>query len=165
MLTSPPAFLVELEDLTGDTLPDPVRRHLPAFKSIADWARGYLCHEHGELGRSGAVCPYTQLSMEKGLFYMTVIGSDPGEIRESVEIRCHFHVPLSRARMGRLYTTREDTARALRYALDHADPPHLAIETYTWPILTKNPNTLVQGIVREFRWVMEQMGVTAASPR
>lgn len=95
-------------------------------------------------------------------------GRDLDALRQRVvdvatEIRCHFHVPLSRARMGRLYTTRDDTAKALAYALAHRDPPHLAIETYTWPILTRNrrkadrDRELVRGIAREFRWTLARM--------
>lgn len=55
------------------------------------------------------------------------------EIAGIEELRVHFHVPLSRARLGRLRTTRAATAAALRHALAHRRPPHLVIETYTWP--------------------------------
>jgi hypothetical protein len=55
------------------------------------------------------------------------------ELAEIEELRVHFHVPLSRARLGRLPTTRTATAAALRHALAHRAPPQLVIETYTWP--------------------------------
>ncbi|MFQ5653741.1 MAG: metabolite traffic protein EboE [Planctomycetota bacterium] len=91
-------------------------------------------------------------------------GRDLGALRraplaELEELRVHFHVPLSRARIGRLHTTRTATARALAHALRHPRPPHLVIETYTWPILAsrRGPEALTAGIVREFRWVLGEI--------
>ncbi|MFN0057610.1 MAG: metabolite traffic protein EboE [Planctomycetota bacterium] len=88
-------------------------------------------------------------------------GRDLGELnsaraRALEEVRVHFHVPLSAARVGRLQTTRADTARALNYALSLREPPHLVIETYTWPLLARNggAQALVHGITREYRWVL-----------
>lgn len=77
-------------------------------------------------------------------------------LRDAQEVRCHFHVPLSRSRLGRLRTTRDDTALALKHALRHPQPPHLVIETYTWPILARRDaqEFLASNIVREFRWVL-----------
>ena len=76
------------------------------------------------------------------------------------EVRCHFHVPLSAQHIGTLSTTREDTSRALQHALNHEDPPQLAIETYTWPLLIganhEQPN-LADGIVAEYAWVLDQV--------
>ncbi|HIA27584.1 MAG TPA: hypothetical protein EYN79_05620 [Planctomycetes bacterium] len=82
------------------------------------------------------------------------------------EVRTHFHVPLSRARLGRLPTTREDTSAAIGHYLRHRDPPQLAIETYTWPILVakrglgaaERQRHLISGIAAEFRWVLAQLG-------
>lgn len=81
------------------------------------------------------------------------------DLEDAREVRCHFHVPLSRSRMGRLHTTRPETAQALAYALSHPDPPHLVVETYTWPLLDGGEgSSLVQGITRELRWVLDQIG-------
>lgn len=89
-----------------------------------------------------------------------------GSLEELEEVRVHFHVPLSRARLGSLRTTRREAAAALEHALRHSDPPHLVIETYTWPYFTKKAGSrrearqaLVDGIVKEFRWVTEEMGL------
>lgn len=84
---------------------------------------------------------------------LSTLGSTP--LDDVDEIRCHFHVPLSSQRIGRLETTRGDTERALRFALRHRCPPTLVIETYTWPLLVSSPsaNEQVRGIAREFRWV------------
>jgi len=59
--------------------------------------------------------------------------SSAAELSGIEELRVHFHVPLSRARLGSLRTTRAATAAALRHALAHRAPPQLVIETYTWP--------------------------------
>ena len=81
------------------------------------------------------------------------------------ELRVHFHVPLSRARLGGLRTTRKETAAALAHALKHRRPPHLVIETYTWPYFAKKAGgkdaarkALVDGICQEFRWVLGEIG-------
>ncbi len=82
-----------------------------------------------------------------------------GELEDFEEVRVHFHVPLSRARMGHLRTTRKETAAALAYALKHPHPPHLVIETYTWPYFAgkDGEKALVNGISGEFRWVLGEM--------
>ena len=84
------------------------------------------------------------------------------ELDQFDEIRVHFHVPLSRARMGHLRTTRKETAAALAHALRHPDPPHLVIETYTWPYFAgkdgkDGEKALIDGITAEFRWVLGEM--------
>ncbi|MCI0651866.1 MAG: metabolite traffic protein EboE [Planctomycetes bacterium] len=81
---------------------------------------------------------------------------DPAAFRE---VRVHFHVPLSAARLGPLATTRADTARALAHAARHADPPHLAIETYTWPLIERRAGAehLIDGIAGEFRWTLRAL--------
>ena len=77
------------------------------------------------------------------------------------EIRTHFHVPLSRARHGKLATTRKDAEALLEEGLRRQRSrkgPHLAIETYTWPVLTKGlrkkerQHKLIEGISAELRW-------------
>lgn len=85
-----------------------------------------------------------------------------GPVDELEEVRVHFHVPVSRAKLGKLRTTREETAAALAHALAHSDPPHLVIETYTWPYFAgaEGDRALVDGIVGEFRWVLGEIGET-----
>ena len=84
------------------------------------------------------------------------------------EIRSHFHVPLYLERYKRLYTTRDDTERALREIVKRRSCPHLVFETYTWPILTGRKNQrekLIDGISREYRWLLstlDGLGVTPA---
>lgn len=61
--------------------------YLPPVREILEWARDFLVSAHPDLGRSGPVCPYTQPSLRKGLFYLaslvdTGTGADVGEVVE-----------------------------------------------------------------------------------
>jgi hypothetical protein len=47
--------------------------HLPHVREILAWSREYLVISHPDLGRSGPVCPYTQPSLRKGLYYLAAI--------------------------------------------------------------------------------------------
>ncbi|MET0233769.1 MAG: DUF6875 domain-containing protein [Kibdelosporangium sp.] len=47
--------------------------HLPHVREILNWSREYLVTSHKDLGRSGPVCPYTQPSLRKGLFYLAAV--------------------------------------------------------------------------------------------
>ncbi|TCO52842.1 DUF6875 domain-containing protein [Actinocrispum wychmicini] len=62
---------------------------LPPVREILAWARDFLVSAHPDLGRSGPVCPYTQPSLRKGLFYLaslvdTGTGTDVGEVVEGL---------------------------------------------------------------------------------
>ena len=100
-----------------------------------------------------------------------VRGSDLGELpteglRDLEEVRVHFHVPVSRAKIGKLTTTRDDTERAIHHALRQSDPPDLVIETYTWPLLAKTGDkAIVDGICREFRWAASVIDGVTHGPR
>jgi hypothetical protein len=71
--TNPGLFLVELADLKADPLDARVSRALEPLSQTARWAKDYLCSPHPELGRTGAVCPFTSPSMRRNLFYLTVV--------------------------------------------------------------------------------------------
>jgi hypothetical protein len=50
----------------------------------AQWAQDFLSNPHPELGRKGAVCPYTKPSMDKELFWLSLYSkrtSTPAEVR------------------------------------------------------------------------------------
>ena len=70
--TDPDLFLVEPSDLRRDPLPEPVRRHLEPVSRILQWANDYLCRPHPELGRAGAVCPFTRPALRKDLLLLAV---------------------------------------------------------------------------------------------
>jgi hypothetical protein len=69
------------------------------------------------------------------------------------EIRSHYHVPLYLRKWRSLDTTREETRLAVLEAARAKRTSHLVIETYTWPILAREEK-LVEGIAREFRWLL-----------
>ena len=44
--------------------------HHPHLRQVLAWARTFLISGHPELGRTGPVCPYTQPSLRKDLFFL-----------------------------------------------------------------------------------------------
>ncbi|MCE7001494.1 hypothetical protein LWC34_01355 [Kibdelosporangium philippinense] len=44
--------------------------YLPHVRQVLEWSREYLVNSNPDLGRSGPVCPYTQPSLRKGLYYL-----------------------------------------------------------------------------------------------
>lgn len=75
--TDPRMYLVELSDFRAEPLPAPVQEHLEPLRAIVHWAMDYLCQPHAELGRRGAVCPFTTPSIRRNLFFLTVMpGAD-----------------------------------------------------------------------------------------
>jgi hypothetical protein len=75
--TDPRLFLVELSDFRAEPLPAQVQENLEPLRAIVHWAMDYLCQPHPELGRRGAVCPFTTPSIRRNLFFLTVIpGAD-----------------------------------------------------------------------------------------
>jgi hypothetical protein len=82
----PRCWLAELSDLEVDPIPERVREHLGAIRTIIDWSRSYLAQPHPELGRSGPVCPFVRPALAKRtIFYSVWPGADldPDEV-ESV---------------------------------------------------------------------------------
>jgi hypothetical protein len=55
---------------------------LSAFKTIVDWTRAFLCRPHGDLGREGPVCPFTQPSLTQRHFWLAALtGEDVDQER------------------------------------------------------------------------------------
>ncbi len=82
-----------------------------------------------------------------------------GDVTDGEEWRVHFHVPVFIDNLGAFSSTRNFLEQIL--ALHRQDPisPHLEIETYTWDVLPDHlrGETVDQDIVREMRWVMDQL--------
>jgi hypothetical protein len=75
--TDPKLYLVEPADLRADPLPELVRQDYELLAEAMGWAVSYLTNPHPELGRSGAVCPFTRPALRKNTFFLTVYhGSD-----------------------------------------------------------------------------------------
>lgn len=70
------------------------------------------------------------------------------------EWRVHFHVPLFLERVGRLQTTQDQIAPAVRVARAMGTK-HFEIETYAWGVLPPElrADKLSEGIAREMQWL------------
>ncbi|MFN9368301.1 MAG: metabolite traffic protein EboE [Planctomycetia bacterium] len=84
--------------------------------------------------------------------------------------RIHYHVPVDAERLGPLGTTRADLRAAIRAIGGLAEPPHLEVETYTWPVMTGGPQgvgaedagtPIVTGIANELRATRDLLAAPA----
>jgi len=82
--------LVEPADFAAPRLPDAVAAHEPALRTVFQWAGEYLCGPHPDLGRRGAVCPFTDTSLQRGLFYLSVHTGTPQEPDELAALLLHY---------------------------------------------------------------------------
>src|SRR5579862_6433968 len=78
--------LIELSDMRADRLPAVIHKNYGPLREVIEWAHIYLCKSHSNLGRKGPVCPFVQISMEKGLFFLAVI-DDPCITHDEVCVR------------------------------------------------------------------------------
>ncbi len=78
--------------------------------------------------------------------------------------RVHFHVPLFFGAHEGLCSTAEQITPELLTAAGPGEQMHLEIETYTWHVLPDflQPTDIVDGICREFQWVLQRLGVASA---
>jgi hypothetical protein len=67
-------YLIEISDmnLTPEEQPEIVRENIKVLRQTVSWAESFLCNPHPQLGREGAVCPYTAFSMKNDYFWLTV---------------------------------------------------------------------------------------------
>jgi sugar phosphate isomerase/epimerase len=71
--------------------------------------------------------------------------------------RVHFHVPIHRALVGGIRTTRPFLEAAIPALCALPELPHFEVETYTWAVLPegerpKEDADLVRGLAEELRW-------------
>lgn len=77
--------------------------------------------------------------------------------------RIHYHVPVDAEQLGPLGTTRADLRAAIDAIGGLAEPPHLEIETYTWPVMAGGAATpIVTGIANELRATRDLLAAPAA---
>ncbi len=77
------------------------------------------------------------------------------------EWRVHFHVPLHRAALGTLGTTRDDVPRLLAALPPRGDVHHFEVETYAWGVLPDGSgaqDALARGLAAELDWVRAGAG-------
>jgi hypothetical protein len=99
--------------------------HLPHLREVLAWAGEYLVSSHPELGRKGPVCPYTQASLQGGLFYLAfpADGSGDTDVLGAIESLRSWYEKLS---TGIAPDDRELlTILLVLPGLDHRDPTTL----------------------------------------
>src|SRR5687767_10713980 len=52
----------------------------------AQWAMDFLCNPHPELGRKGAVCPFTKPSIDKELFWLSLFSKPATSPLQIIEL-------------------------------------------------------------------------------
>ncbi|MHC4548984.1 MAG: metabolite traffic protein EboE [Planctomycetota bacterium] len=82
-------------------------------------------------------------------------------------VRCHFHVPVHKAAVRGVKTTRDDMEAALRRTLETGATDCLEIETYTWDVLPLEEGELIDSLLAEYRHVLAraaESGFVAPEP-
>ena len=79
---------------------------------------------------------------------------------DEAEWRIHFHVPVFRPEIGPFATTQPVLRALLADVRRRAITAHLEVETYAFGVLPAEhrATTLVTSLVRELRWVLEELG-------
>lgn len=68
------SYLIEIADLdlAPNIQPALVRENREVLRRTVSWAESFLCNPHPQLGRAGAVCPYTEMSLRNNYFWLTL---------------------------------------------------------------------------------------------
>jgi hypothetical protein len=65
-------FVIEMKRLEHLQAKGIYNEVLNPLNVTAAWAREFLCKPHNDLGRKGAVCPFTKPAIEKELFWLSL---------------------------------------------------------------------------------------------
>ncbi len=67
-------YLIEIADiyLAPEVQTDIVRENIEVLRQTVNWVQSFLCNPHPQLGRAGAVCPYTEYSMKNSHLWLTI---------------------------------------------------------------------------------------------
>ncbi len=87
--TDPGLYLVDVSDFHRDPLPAQVREGFDVLSRILHWAGDYLSNPHPELGRSGAVCPFTAPAIRREVFFLTVVPGEPTLAEVEATVRAY----------------------------------------------------------------------------
>jgi len=68
--TNPSLRLFEPDDVDHDALGD--GRHAEAARVLLRWVRDFLCRPHPDLGRPGAVCPFTLPALRRRTLWLSL---------------------------------------------------------------------------------------------
>src|SRR5687768_4058148 len=78
-------FIIGLRSLAYLKVDTKYDQMLQPLHATAQWALEFLCKPHMDLGRKGAVCPFTRPSIDKELFWLSLYSkpaTHPHEISE-----------------------------------------------------------------------------------
>jgi len=83
-VNDPNSYLIEISDLhlaSAIQLPL-VKKNREILRQTVAWADTFLCNPHPQLGRAGAVCPYTEGSLKSNLFWLTLCEGENVSIKD-----------------------------------------------------------------------------------
>lgn len=121
---------------------------LPIIKELEKFNEPVYLHQVVARQRDGRLSRYADLPD----------AINDNEAREAVEWRSHFHVPLFVRDYGLLQATQEDVVQAIALQKRDSQCSILEVETYTWEVLPGDLKLpLAESIIREMKWVMNEM--------
>jgi hypothetical protein len=125
------------------------------FGELARFVEPRFLHQVRAAGNGGVVAGADDLPA-------ALAAAAAGRFPVSVPWRIHYHVPIHRAGVGGLATTRPDLERALAAVLEQEACRHLEVETYTWSTLPEGErpdgrDSLVDVIAAELEWARERI--------
>jgi hypothetical protein len=85
--TPPPMKLFLLEDLDdANRTREPAERDLGALHAVADWIRSFVARPHKDLGRTGPVCPYVPVTLERKALWLAPLRRADRSVLEVVQL-------------------------------------------------------------------------------
>ncbi len=124
--------------------------------ALARFAEPRFLHQVRALGKGGALAAADDLDQV-------------ADLPVDRPWRVHFHVPIHRAAVGEVETTREFLRGAIAWLRAPGRPlPHLEVETYTWSVLPESERpadtaSLCAGLAAELTWAMHELSGEAGT--
>jgi hypothetical protein len=119
----PTLYLIHPREVADAPLPEHLGTYARPMREVADWARRYLSRPHADLGRDGPVCPFTEPSLQRSLFWMTVL---PGRAPALEEISAVMHQYRDWFTELEPVSGREAELKAIVVLFPDLDPAHLS---------------------------------------
>lgn len=127
------------------TLPPQPRQRQTLLQRLAPFAEGTYLHQVVARREDG-------FTFYEDLAEAMADAFDPGV----QEWRIHYHVPIFAEHFGGLTSTRPELAETLAVLQQRRFTRHAEIETYTWEVLPERPDSLLDALETEFRWVLSR---------
>ena len=71
-ITDSSLYLLQIQKVIQREYSDIPPEDIATIEKVIDWVHSFLCNPHSELGRIGSVCPFTQPSIHKNMFWLSV---------------------------------------------------------------------------------------------